>query len=153
MRIYDTGNVRSLQNSYDIFAATSIADLVTLAMSENLTELFASKITAWLSAYCALSIMTQVSASCLIAYKIWGSQRKFTSLKSTQPSRTMSVLWIILESGAMLSIMMVGSLGGRGLKTVSVISLSLQLSGSGTPGDSKRINGGRSKQMDWNLLL
>lgn len=52
----------------------------------------------------------------------------------------------------MLIIIMVGSSWGRGCKNESVMSLSLQLSGRGTPGDSKRISGGRSKQMDWKLF-
>ncbi|KAF7798419.1 hypothetical protein EIP86_009640 [Pleurotus ostreatoroseus] len=64
--------------------------------------LFSLSVQHWAIATWSLSIATQVSATLLIAWKVW-----YTHIGTVGPhksQKSMSIMWIILESGAVLSL-------------------------------------------------
>lgn len=81
----------------------SIGMLYTLAQGHSLAKLFADALTGWSDTSWALSITTQLSASCLIALRIWTVQNRSLLARSRAASRCMPIIWMILESGAILS--------------------------------------------------
>ncbi|KAI0771364.1 hypothetical protein BC629DRAFT_1531366 [Irpex lacteus] len=82
---------------------TCIGVLITVTGRQNFQQLFANTLAGWLDTYWGLTITTQVSASCLIAYKIWTTRRTLRYSRSSRAAKSMSVLWLVLESGALLS--------------------------------------------------
>lgn len=64
--------------------------------------LFSLTVQHWALATWSLSIATQVSATLLIAWKVW-----YTHIGTVGPhksQKSLSIMWIILESGAVLSL-------------------------------------------------
>ncbi|KAI0087879.1 hypothetical protein BDY19DRAFT_994764 [Irpex rosettiformis] len=80
--------------------ACFIGIIFTLAGPQQLPIIFITRLGGWQETYWALSIVIQVSASSLIAYRILDIQRH--APRSMKRSKTMSVFWMILESGAIL---------------------------------------------------
>ncbi|KAI0771398.1 hypothetical protein BC629DRAFT_1595639 [Irpex lacteus] len=93
--------------------ACFIGILFTLCRPLELPIIFIARLGGWQETYWGLSIVIQVSASCLIAFKILDIHRH--APRSLKYSRTMSVFWMILESGATLG-------------CTTVVALSLYLS-------------------------
>ncbi|KAI0697895.1 hypothetical protein BC835DRAFT_1305047 [Cytidiella melzeri] len=91
--------------------ASFIGALHTTAGRDTLAELYLITLGAWLTAYWSITIAIQATASCLIAYKILVIRNQFSHVKSVRISRSMSVVWIILESGAVLSLTTILLLG------------------------------------------
>ncbi|KAI0739311.1 hypothetical protein BC629DRAFT_300154 [Irpex lacteus] len=93
---------------YVVFILAAFASFVgalhTLLGSQTLQSLFLITLGHWITTYWALTITIQFTASCLIAYKIWATQKRLSGSMLTRASKTMSVLWIILESGLTLSL-------------------------------------------------
>ncbi|KAH9050351.1 hypothetical protein EDB83DRAFT_2522501 [Lactarius deliciosus] len=81
---------------------TGYTALVNLARLTPSNTVFLSRVHSWLIATWALSIATQLGATLLISYRIWRSIRSNSS-KGLRASR-LSVLWILVESGALYSV-------------------------------------------------
>ncbi|KAI0261167.1 hypothetical protein BC834DRAFT_972945 [Gloeopeniophorella convolvens] len=79
-----------------------------LAMLNDSGTVFASRVHNWLLAYWSLSIATQFGATLLIGYRFWRAIQWHS--KGIKASR-MSVLWILVESGAMYSVTTIILLG------------------------------------------
>ncbi|KAI0087860.1 hypothetical protein BDY19DRAFT_994747 [Irpex rosettiformis] len=77
--------------------------LHAMANGNDLSKLFGAVIAAWSNTYWGLTITIQISASCLIAFKIWVVQNRVTTTRAGS-SWSISIVWIILESGAVLSL-------------------------------------------------
>jgi hypothetical protein len=75
--------------------------------SDNLSKLFAKKLAIWLEIFWSITITVQVSASTLIAYKIYETQNKMASSGTQSLVSTKSVtnvMRIIIDSGAIMSL-------------------------------------------------
>lgn len=77
--------------------------IYTLSKGNNLAELFEKSLAAWSTTYWSLSIATQLSASCLLAWRIWVIQSRAHRARARMASGYMPIIWIVLESGALLS--------------------------------------------------
>ncbi|KAI0061238.1 hypothetical protein BV25DRAFT_1917190 [Artomyces pyxidatus] len=105
---------------------TAIAHIAQLSKTGSI---FIPRIHNWLLATWIFSIATQVSATLLIGYKIWRSVS--WNAFGVRGSR-LSILWILVESGAAYSVTTVFLLGFWGEATGAIFSASLgQLSAIG----------------------
>ncbi|KAJ3556204.1 hypothetical protein NM688_g2153 [Phlebia brevispora] len=83
-------------------AVCGYVDVGQLATLSTEQLLFGISVQRWALATWSLSIATQVSATLLIAWKVW-----YTHIGTVGPhksQKSMSIMWIILESGAILSL-------------------------------------------------
>lgn len=65
-------------------------------------QLFATVFQRWSLVAWSLSIVIQVCATSLIAWKVWFARMSATGLHKNQ--RSVSILWMVLESGAVLTL-------------------------------------------------
>lgn len=77
-------------------------DVVQLATVHADKLFFSASVRNWALAMWSLSIATQVSATSLIAWKIWSAHHR--AIGAHGNPRITSVLWIVIESGAILSV-------------------------------------------------
>ncbi len=75
-----------------------------LSRANNLSVLFGVALAGWTETHWAVTVTIQVSASCLIGLKIWTVRNRTHATNYGSISRSMPIVWIILESGAILSI-------------------------------------------------
>ncbi|KAH8987460.1 hypothetical protein EDB92DRAFT_1128834 [Lactarius akahatsu] len=97
--------------------------LVNLARLTPADTVFLSRVHSWLIATWALSIATQLGATLLISYRIWKSIQ-WNSSKGLRASR-LSVLWILVESGALYSVTTTFLLGFSSTNTGAIFVASL----------------------------
>lgn len=78
-------------------------DAIKLATVSSDEVLFSVAIRQWAVAAWSLSIATQVSASSLIAWKVWRTHIGTGTGGHYKNKRSMPIVWIVLECGAVLS--------------------------------------------------
>ncbi|KAJ3559856.1 hypothetical protein NM688_g86 [Phlebia brevispora] len=82
-------------------AACGYAAAGELVNHHQVELLYANLVKRWAVASWSLSISIQVSATCLIAWRLWSVHRESRALHNDRT--IVSIMWIILESGAVLS--------------------------------------------------
>ncbi|KAH9006686.1 hypothetical protein EDB84DRAFT_1407509, partial [Lactarius hengduanensis] len=97
--------------------------LVNLARLTPPDTVFSSCVHSWLIATWALSIATQLGATLLIGYRIWKSIQ-WNNSKGLRASR-LSVLWILVESGALYGVTTTLLLGFSSTDTGAIFAASL----------------------------
>ncbi|KAH9023684.1 hypothetical protein EDB85DRAFT_2277821 [Lactarius pseudohatsudake] len=102
---------------------TGYTALVNLARLIPGNTVFLSRVHSWLIATWALSIATQLGATLLIGYRIWKSIQ-WNSSKGLRASR-LSILWILVESGALYSVTTTLLLGFSSTNTGAIFVASL----------------------------
>ncbi|KAH8984386.1 hypothetical protein EDB86DRAFT_153961 [Lactarius hatsudake] len=102
---------------------TGYTALVNLARLTPADTVFLSRVHNWLIATWALSIATQLGATLLIGYRFWKSIQ-WNSSKGLRASR-LSVLWILVESGALYSVTTIFLLGFSSTNTGAIFAASL----------------------------
>ncbi len=102
---------------------TGYTALVNLAHLTPSDTVFLARVHNWLIATWALSIATQLGATLLISYRFWKTIR-WTTSKGLRTSR-LSILWILVESGALYSITTVFLLGFSDTNTGAIFAASL----------------------------
>lgn len=98
---------------------TALANLARLTPADTV---FLSRVHNWLIATWVLSIATQLGATLLIGYRFWKSIQ--WNSKGIRASR-LSILWIVVESGALYSITTVFLLGFSSTNTGAIFAASL----------------------------
>jgi hypothetical protein len=83
---------------YLVTGYTGLAHLARSAMAGNV---FLSRVQHWMIATWVLSLATQLGATLLIGYQIWKSI--LWNFQGIRASR-LSILWILVESGALYSV-------------------------------------------------
>ncbi|KAH9168666.1 hypothetical protein EDB89DRAFT_1569259 [Lactarius sanguifluus] len=102
---------------------TGYTALVNLARLTPSDTVFLSRIHNWLVATWALSIATQLGATLLIGYRFWKSIQ-WNNSKGHRASR-LSILWILVESGALYSVTTTFLLGFSSTNTGAIFAASL----------------------------
>lgn len=88
-------------NSCNPHAVCTYAAVGHLVHRHNISLLYAELEARWALATWSLSISVQVSATSLIAWALWSVHRESGKLHNDRT--IVSVMWVILESGAVLS--------------------------------------------------
>jgi hypothetical protein len=101
---------------------TGYTALVNLSRLSPTDSVFLPRVHNWLLATWSLSIATQFGATVLIGYRFWKTIR-WTS-KGIRASR-LSVLWILVESGALYSVTTIFLLGFSSTNTGAIFAASL----------------------------
>ena len=104
---------------YSVTGCTALAHLAPFTRAGNV---FLSRVHNWLIATWVLSLATQLGATLLISYKIWKSIQ--WNVQGLRASR-LSVLWILVESGALYSITTAFLLGFSSTNTGGLFAVSL----------------------------
>ncbi|KAI0750585.1 hypothetical protein BC629DRAFT_1556430 [Irpex lacteus] len=102
--------------------ACSIANNVVLATaSENPGDVFAQQTGRWITAVYSMTLVTNLSATSLLAYRIWTINRSTTQWRTTD--RLSPVLRVVIESGALYSLTIIAAIITFALKTPGVYVL------------------------------
>lgn len=96
--------------------------LAHLARLNSTGSVFLTRVHNWLISTWVLSLATQLGATLLIGYKFWKSIRWHT--KGIRASR-LSILWILVESGALYSVTTLFLLGFSSTNTGAIFAAAL----------------------------
>ena len=108
-----------------LWSTTAVAGYIALANLAHLTltgTVFLARVHDWLLTTWSLSIVTQFGATLLIGYRFWRSVQ--WSSEGTRASR-LSILWILIESGAIYSLTTVFLLGFSSTNTGALFAAGL----------------------------
>jgi hypothetical protein len=104
---------------YSVTGYTAIAHLAQLTSTDTV---FLSRVHNWLIATWVLSLATQLGATPLIGYQFWKSiPWNFQGIRASR----LSVLWILVESGALYSVTTLFLLGFSSTNTGAIFAASL----------------------------
>ncbi|KAH9023691.1 hypothetical protein EDB85DRAFT_308273 [Lactarius pseudohatsudake] len=106
-----------------VSTVTGYAAFVNLARLSPTETVFLSRLQNWLYATWALSIATQAGATLLIGYRFWKSIQ-WNNSKGLRASR-LSVLWILVESGALYTVTTIFLVGFSSTNTGAIFAAAL----------------------------
>ncbi|KAI0091385.1 hypothetical protein BDY19DRAFT_622471 [Irpex rosettiformis] len=102
--------------------ACSIANNVVLATaSENPGDVFVQQTGRWITAVYSMTLVTNLSATSLLAYRIWKINKSTTPWRTTD--KLSPVLRVVIESGALYSLTIIAAIITFALKTPGVYVL------------------------------